>query len=425
MIPIGRMLAICAVFLLGAAGWMILGNASEDRSLATHYALGQSVASLWGQPLTQLPPAITTRSPGATARTTVAPSHAEVRARLDVKHRRKGLLWFATYKVAFEGQYEITNPGPVRQRYQVAFTLPDPQATYVGVQVRVDGEVKVARPRADGTVLVDITVPAQGKRVTGFRYQTRGLDAWRYRPGSGRVALPSLDVAVTTNFADVDFPVGGLSPMSNELRDDDDGVPLGRQLVWRATDLLTSRDIAVDMPQRLNPGPVAARMSYFAPVGLLFFFVALAGIAVVRRLEIHPVHYLFVTAGFFAFHLLFAYLVDVVSLYGAFALAAAVSLGLVCAYLRGALGVGFPLAAGGLAQAVYLVLFSWSFFLPGATGLTVTIGAVMTLAVLMALTARTDWRRVFSAPSRAEQDAKGTESSEPLLELDAQLPDGA
>ncbi|MEM7408119.1 MAG: inner membrane CreD family protein [Pseudomonadota bacterium] len=435
MISIGRMFAIGLVFMLGTAGWMILGTASDERSMATRYDLGRSVSALWGQPLTQLPPAITTRRPGAPSRTRVAPSRAKLSADLELQHRRKGLLWFATYAVQFQGRYEITNRGPVRQRYQVSFTLPDRDATYVGVQVRVDDELKDARPRADGTLVVDVIVPPASARTAEFRYQTRGLDEWRYRPGHGRVALPELDVDVQTNFSEVDFPDGGLSPMQNAPLPASDGAAGGgRHLRWHARDLLTSRDIAVRMPQRLNPGPVAARMSYFAPVGLLFFFVALAGITVVRALDIHPVHYLFVTAGFFAFHLLFAYLVDVLPLYGAFAAAAVVSLTLVLAYLRAALGRGFPLAAGGGAQAVYLVLFSWSFFLPGSTGLTVTIGAVATLAVLMALTAKTDWGRVFRPKPAGGGSGVGSNSSagqapprdaEPPLELDVELPDGA
>jgi hypothetical protein len=44
-----------------------------------------------------------------------------------------------------------------------------------------------------------------------------------------------------------------------------------------------------------------------------------------------------------------------------------------------------------LAQLVFLVLFSYSFFYPGYTGLAITIGAVLTLAVLMHLTAGVNW----------------------------------
>jgi hypothetical protein len=54
------------------------------------------------------------------------------------------------------------------------------------------------------------------------------------------------------------------------------------------------------------------------------------------------------------------------------------------------------LVQAGLAQLVFLVLFSYAFFFEGYTGLTVTVGAVLTLFVLMQLTARVDWGAVFA-----------------------------
>ena len=48
-----------------------------------------------------------------------------------------------------------------------------------------------------------------------------------------------------------------------------------------------------------------------------------------------------------------------------------------------------------MMQLIYLVLFSYSFFLQGMTGLTVTIASILTLVVLMFLTAKTDWQTVF------------------------------
>ncbi len=41
------------------------------------------------------------------------------------------------------------------------------------------------------------------------------------------------------------------------------------------------------------------------------------------------------------------------------------------------------------------MLFSYSFFFTGYTGLAITIGAVLTLAFFMAKTARVDWETVF------------------------------
>jgi VIT1/CCC1 family predicted Fe2+/Mn2+ transporter len=55
------------------------------------------------------------------------------------------------------------------------------------------------------------------------------------------------------------------------------------------------------------------------------------------------------------------------------------------------------LVSAGAAQAVFLVLFSYAFFFEGFTGLTITIGAILTLFVLMQMTAHVSWEEVFDA----------------------------
>ena len=80
-------------------------------------------------------------------------------------------------------------------------------------------------------------------------------------------------------------------------------------------------------------------------------------------------HFFFLAAAFFAFHLLFAYLADHVPIHAAFAIAAVTSLALVMSYLRLVFGSRFAFFAAGTAQLVYLVLFSYAFFFKGLTGL--------------------------------------------------------
>jgi inner membrane protein involved in colicin E2 resistance len=149
------------------------------------------------------------------------------------------------------------------------------------------------------------------------------------------------------------------------------------------------------MPSKLNPGPLASRMSYFAPVSLLFFFTVLVVLGAVSGTNLHPMHYFFLGASFFSFHILFSYLVDHVLLELAFLLAAAVSMALVISYLWRVVGKRFAPLEAGVSQLVFLVLFSYAFFFEGYTGLVVTIGGIMTLAVLMQVTAKVDWAEVF------------------------------
>ena len=148
------------------------------------------------------------------------------------------------------------------------------------------------------------------------------------------------------------------------------------------------------MPSKLNPGPLASRMSYFAPVSLLFFFTTLIVLGAVSDKNLHPMHYFFLGASFFSFHILFAYLVDHLLLETAFLIAAVVSMTLVATYLYRAAGARFAFWVG-VAQLVFLVLFSYAFFFEGYTGLVITIGAILTLAIMMQLTAKVDWVEIF------------------------------
>jgi inner membrane protein involved in colicin E2 resistance len=150
------------------------------------------------------------------------------------------------------------------------------------------------------------------------------------------------------------------------------------------------------MPEKLQPGPLAGRISFFAPVSLLFFFFVIFVLTTLRRIELHPMNYFFLAAAFFSFHLLLAYLVDHVSLHAAFVSASAVSVFLVVSYLRLVAGIRFAAIEAGLAQILYLVLFSYAFFFRGFTGLAITVASILTLFVAMQTTGRIRWSDRFA-----------------------------
>jgi inner membrane protein involved in colicin E2 resistance len=197
-----------------------------------------------------------------------------------------------------------------------------------------------------------------------------------------------------TNFARVDFPDNTLSPTDRRRAGG------GWELTWAYRSLLSGFRISMAMPEHLQPGPLAGRISYFAPVSLLFFFFLMWTITTLRGIDLHPMNYFFLAAAFFAFHLLLAYTVDHVSIHLAFAICSLVSIALVVSYLRLVVGLRFAAVEAGLAQLVYLVLFSYAFFFEGYTGLAVTIGAILTLFVVMQLTGRIRWDETFADAPR-------------------------
>src|SRR5262249_19158999 len=114
-----------------------------------------------------------------------------------------------------------------------------------------------------------------------------------------------------------------------------------------------------------------------------------------KKIRLHPMHYFFISAAFFSFHLLLAYLVDHISIHTSFIIAAVASITLVVSYMRIVVGRRFAFVEIGLSQFIYLILFSYTFFFKGYTGLTITIACVITLFIIMQATARIDWDEVF------------------------------
>lgn len=145
----------------------------------------------------------------------------------------------------------------------------------------------------------------------------------------------------------------------------------------------------------------------FAPVSLLFFFFLLFLLTTMRGVDLHPMNYFFLAAAFFSFHLLLAYLVDLISIHLAFAICSVVSIFLVVSYLRLVVGMRFALVEAGAMQLVYLVAFSYAFFLDGMTGLAITIGAILTLFLVMQWTGRVRWSEVFAGRGAVKRVAGG------------------
>jgi len=416
-----RVLAIAAIYILATLGWATLGTSILARTGEFDSRLGDQVAQLWGGRHRQVAPAVWVERPreiteqervGVSGnqpvykevRKTVIDTdpvrlvQSRVKTNLELTHRQKGLLWYDTYDVDFSGHFQARNPDRVERTLGVELRFPSAQAIYDGFVFRVNGEA--APPANDLTkgLRTRVTVPPGGEVTIEVAYKSRGLDDWTYvfvDNGVGEVA--DFDLVATTNFMNVDFPPGSMSPTAKRTLND------GWALEWKFGNLVTGQHIGVDLPNRINPGPLAARLTAFAPVSLLFFLTVMVILGVLSGQNLHPVNYGFLSAAFFAFHLLLAYLVDHISIHAAFFTASLVSVFLVVSYLRVVVGTRFAIAQAGLAQFIFLVLFSYAFFFEGYTGLTVTVGAILTLFVMMQATARVNWGAVFA--QRTEREA--------------------
>ncbi len=95
---------------------------------------------------------------------------------------------------------------------------------------------------------------------------------------------------------------------------------------------------------------------------------------------------------------MFAYLVDQVDIVPALTIASLTSIFLVVSYARLFAGWRFAIVEMGVAQFLYLVLFSATFLWKGHTGLAITVGAIVTLFVMMQFTGRRDSEALMDEP---------------------------
>ena len=415
-----RIIAITFIFVCTSIAWAVLGGTIFNRTYSQGILAENRVVSTWGAPQNQSPPTASffrtvprkeeTTENGKKVVKTVQDMHtvalplesSAIQVNLDLEHRQKGLLWYSTYKVDFSGNYGFRNTSDKEE--SVAFTLefPTAQAIYDNLTFMVDG-VPVSITNHDKAATGNVKIPA-GKTVQlAVGYRSQGLNEWRYSFGSPDVTqVRNFTLKMKTNFKDIDFPDNTISP-SEKIE-----TPTGWDLTWSYENLLSGYQIAMVMPEKLQPGPLAGRISFFAPVSLFFFFFLMFILTTVRGIELHPMNYFFLAAAFFSFHLLLAYLVDHVSIHLAFVISSVISIFLVVTYLRLVVGLRFAGREAALAQFVYLVMFSYAFFLKGFTGLAITIGSVTTLFVAMQVTGRIHWSERFSLKPAKEPAAELT-----------------
>ncbi len=406
-----RIAAVVLIFACTTVAWMILGATVFSRTYSYDDELKGRVASTWGMPQVQLAPKAYyvklvphteyVRESGKTqpvAHTTqtevnvpVAIDSSRINVGFDLEHRQKGLLWYSTYTVDFAGTYTFVNPTEQDQTIQMRFYYPSQKTIYDNLQVKVNGQpAKLSEAEAD--IATSALVPAGKSAEFAVSYRSQGLDNWLYKFGDDVTEVKNFAMHMTTNFDAIDFPNDTLSPT------DKNQMGGGWELNWRYKDLVSGYQLGMQMPEKLQPGPLAGQISLFAPVSLFFFFFLMFIITTLRGIELHPMNYFFLAGAFFAFHLLLAYTVDHISIHLAFAIASAVSIFLVVSYLRLVVGLRFAAVEAGMSQFVYLVLFSYAFFFKGFTGLAVTIGSIVTLFVVMQLTGRIKWAEQFAKP---------------------------
>ena len=91
-------------------------------------------------------------------------------------------------------------------------------------------------------------------------------------------------LALNTDFENIDCPDNTMAPVIKEHSGS------GWKLIWKYDKLLTGVKIGLAMPERLNPGPWAMKVTAAAPVSLLLYFFLLFVLTTVKKIKVHPVN---------------------------------------------------------------------------------------------------------------------------------------
>ena len=398
-----RILALTFIYVCSAVAWMILAGTIKLRTDRQDDKLRKAVAQLWGSKQTQLAPTVYCKATGTSGNRGNQSSQnlpleaSDIKVDLKLEHRKKGLLWYSTYRVAFSGKYKVMNNSNNPREIFLNFTFPTKGAVYDKFRFTV-GEAEVRDIEVQSGNITKSMQLSQGQSEDiEISYESQGLDVWAYDFGEDVNPVRNFNLVMQTDFDEIDFPQDSISPKHKEVSSN------GWKLTWEYSNLLTGAKIGMITPQKLNPGPWTSRVTATAPVSLFLFFFLMFVFTTVKKVKIHPMNYFFVAAAFFSFHLLLSYLVDHISIHRAFWICSAVSIFLVVSYMRLVVGGRFAFIEIALSQLVYLVLFSYTFFFKGYTGLTITGMCICTLFVVMQFTGKVDWEQVFAKSDKSTE----------------------
>ena len=275
-----RFMSIIVVFAAASFAWVLLGGTLEYRTATLEKTLSEEVSSLWGPSgLTQWSPYVEPADHGSGSHLESAPLKSDIKVHFDHHSRHKGLLWFSTYTAHFSGSFDVQSPPRPEdpaglQEGSFVFGLPREANVFENLTVKLDGWPLPKPPAPDRSNTVRIPLPADGRvHTVSLSYATRGQDRWLYRPRpneDGHSPLKDFTLTATMNFREIDYPPGSVSPVTPAERS-------GKvtSAAWHYDNIRMNQPMGIEMPKRPNAGPIAARMSFWAPVSLLFFFTVL------------------------------------------------------------------------------------------------------------------------------------------------------
>lgn len=405
-----KLIAITFIYMCAFVAWMVLGVSNETRTNKSFQKLESEVVSLYGDALIITAPECYSKvlkfkeelingkkeKVEYYEKSDYELLKSDIKININLDQRKKGNLWFPTFKAVYNAEYEFNvEKGQENKdsKYYIYTTLGSSNSIYNNIQLSINDEkMQSAIPLIRKK---EMEIAPFEKDVVKFSisYECSGMENLSYfisRNVEDISQINDFSLTMITDFKNYDFPQNTMSPVEKKELEN------GYELIWRYNKSVTGKDIGIVIPNKLNPGTIVSRVTFFAPVSLLFFFIVLFIFSVLLGIDLHPMNYFFLAATFFSFHLMYSYFSDHLNIYLTFVIASAVSLFLTVTYLRIFTPKKLAYLYAPLIQIIYLIVFSYSFFFKGITGVIVTICSVITLFILMQTTAKINWENVFN-----------------------------
>ncbi len=250
-----RLVAIIFIFGCVTFAWVILGTSVISRTNSGFTLLDRQVQGLWGTNHLQKAPQVILSSSNQND-VVVEFDSSDIVVGIQLDHRRKGLLWYATYDVLFSANYSFHNPLDENATTSTIFSFPSSGTIYDDFDFRV-GEIEIT-PRGNAGQRLEATleIPPGAQEEIHLSYKSRGVDSWYYSFSDQITTVKNFSLTLKTDFDTYDFPGQTISASTKTKTSQ------GWELEWQFENLISDFDLGIEMPNKLNPSNLQSQHKY-------------------------------------------------------------------------------------------------------------------------------------------------------------------
>jgi len=378
-----------------------IGFRIDDRHSRSYSSNLKSVQEIWGGYITQHLPELTFKVKSYIERENkktglmeqiltdtvknMCISDQKVRVKIKSNIREKGLLKYPGYNLEFYGNYVLKNLNSKSEKLTFSFSLPESAGNITDIKVRLQNlDYTGDSDFSNGVQWTGILGAGESVKVE-VSYNAQGTEMFEYAMGRDKSEIKNLDVEIITDFTDTDIPNGAMVPASSAGDDRE------TKYSWKASNMVTGQNISLKFRISGNYGEIVSRLFYYAPIAMFLFVGFLLIFCASKSISLHPMHYLFIIAGFFIFYILGSYLVSYMNIITAIFISLAVSTGIIlyyCFLIKKSVEL---VRISFFGAILFQWIFSSAFFVPEHTGFLITIASIVAFVFLMRTTASIDW----------------------------------